>query len=58
MGEGNIDYVGQFKALLKDGYTGAVVLETHWRGAGSAEASTRQSMKGMLELLRKAGALL
>jgi sugar phosphate isomerase/epimerase len=57
MGRGIIDFVGQFRALKKDGYSGAVVLETHWRGAGTPEESTRQSMAGMKELLRRAGAL-
>jgi len=57
MGRGFIDFVGQFRALKKDGYSGAVVLETHWRGAGTPEESTRQSMAGMKELLRRAGAL-
>lgn len=57
MGQGIIDYVGQFRALLKDGYHGAVVLETHWRGAKTPEESTRQSMAGMKRLLREAGAL-
>lgn len=31
IGEGQVDYVGQFKALLDDGYDGYVVLETHYR---------------------------
>jgi sugar phosphate isomerase/epimerase len=57
MGRGIIDFAGQFRALKKDGYRGAVVLETHWRGAGTAEESTRQSMAGMKELLRRAGAV-
>jgi sugar phosphate isomerase/epimerase len=57
MGTGIIDWLGQFRALKADGYTGAVSLETHWRGAGTPEASSRQSMAGMKELLRKAGAL-
>ncbi|MGH9902768.1 MAG: sugar phosphate isomerase/epimerase family protein [Pyrinomonadaceae bacterium] len=57
MGRGIIDFVGQFRALKRDGYRGAVVLETHWRGAGTPEESTRQSMAGMKELLRRAGAL-
>ena len=57
MGRGLIDYVGQFKALLNDGYTGTMSLETHWNGAGSPEDSSRQSMAGTKELLRKAGAL-
>jgi sugar phosphate isomerase/epimerase len=54
MGKGIIDYVGQFRALRKDGYTGALSLETHWRGGGTPEESTRQSMRGLKDLLRKA----
>jgi len=57
MGRGIIDYVGQFRALVQAGYSGTVSLETHWRGAGSEEESSRQSMAGMKEQLRKAGAL-
>ncbi|HXY23879.1 MAG TPA: sugar phosphate isomerase/epimerase family protein [Candidatus Acidoferrum sp.] len=57
MGRGLIDYEGQFRAMLKMGYTGTMSLETHWRGAGSAEESSRQSMAGMKALLKKAGAL-
>ena len=57
MGQGVIDWVGQFRALNNDGYRFAVSLETHWRGAGSAETSTRQSWAGMKDELQKAGAL-
>jgi L-ribulose-5-phosphate 3-epimerase len=57
VGRGLIDFVGQFRALKRDGYRGPVVLETHWRGAGSAEESTRQSMAGLKEQLRLANAL-
>ena len=55
MGSGEIDWVGQFRALRRGGYRGALSLETHWRGAGlTAEESSRQSMAGMKELLRRA----
>jgi sugar phosphate isomerase/epimerase len=55
MGTGEIDWTGQFRALKRDGYRGALSLETHWRGTGlSAEESSRRSMAGMKELLRKA----
>jgi sugar phosphate isomerase/epimerase len=57
MGAGVIDWVGQFAALKRDGYHYAVSLETHWRGAATAEESSRQSWAGMKEQLRKAGAL-
>jgi sugar phosphate isomerase/epimerase len=55
VGGGIIDWVGQFKALQRDGYHHAVSLETHWRGAGTPEASTRISMKGLKDNLKKAG---
>ncbi|HTS11556.1 MAG TPA: sugar phosphate isomerase/epimerase family protein [Candidatus Limnocylindrales bacterium] len=57
MGRGLIDWTGQFRALLHDGYHYAVSLETHWRGAGTAEESTRQSWAGMKKELAAAGAL-
>jgi sugar phosphate isomerase/epimerase len=57
MGGGTIDWLGQFKALKRDAYNYAVSLETHWRGAGSPEESTRQSWAGMKKLLQQAGSL-
>jgi len=57
MGHGIIDWTGQFAALKRDGYHLAVSLETHWRGAGTPEESTRQSWAGMKDELQKAGAL-
>jgi L-ribulose-5-phosphate 3-epimerase len=57
MGQGVIDWVGQFAALKRDGYRHAVSLETHWHGGGTPEASTVQSWAGMKDELQKAGAL-
>lgn len=57
MGGGTIDWPGQFAALKRDGYHFAVSLETHWRGAGTPEESTRQSWAGMKEQLRKVDGL-
>jgi len=57
MGRGLIDWVGQFKALKQDGYRLAVSLETHWRGAGTPEESTRQSWAGMKKQLQEAAAI-
>jgi len=57
MGRGSIDWTGQFKALVHDGYQYAVSLETHWRGAATPEESTRQSWAGMKKELQDAGAL-
>jgi len=56
MGRGIIDWTGQFAALKHDGYQLAVSLETHWRGAGTPEESTRQSWAGMKSQLQKADA--
>ena len=57
MGSGVVDWLGQFRALKRDGYHGAVSLETHWDGGGTAEESSRQSWAGMKNLLQKAGAI-
>jgi sugar phosphate isomerase/epimerase len=57
MGKGTIQYVEQFRALMRDSYRGTMSLETHWNGGGTPEESSRQSMAGEKELLRKAGAL-
>jgi sugar phosphate isomerase/epimerase len=56
MGCGIIDWSGQFQALKRDGYRFAVSLETHWRGAGTPEESTRQSWAGMKKQLQESGA--
>lgn len=57
MGKGVMDWAGQFRALKNDRYAHAVTLETHWRGAGTPEESSRQSWAGMKSLLKKADAL-
>jgi L-ribulose-5-phosphate 3-epimerase len=55
VGGGKIDYVGQFRALLKDGYTGTMSLETHYLNAAKdKEASSRESMDGILDVIRNA----
>ncbi len=55
LGGGIIDWVGQLQALKRDGFHYALSLETHWRGAGTPEASTRISMAGLKKTLAKAG---
>lgn len=57
MGRGTVDWVGQFKALKRDGFHFAVSLETHWDGGGTPEQCSRKSWAGMKDLLRKAEAL-
>lgn len=55
VGTGVVDWVGQLRALQRDGYRYAVSLETHWRGAGTPEASTRISMADLKKALTQAG---
>ncbi|HEV2578095.1 MAG TPA: sugar phosphate isomerase/epimerase family protein [Acidobacteriaceae bacterium] len=54
---GYIDWAAQFRALKSIGYRDAVSLETHWRGAGTAEQSSRISWAGMKKELQTAGAI-
>jgi sugar phosphate isomerase/epimerase len=55
VGAGMVDWVGQLQALQRDGFRYGLSLETHWRGAGTPEASTRVSMAGLKASLSKAG---
>jgi sugar phosphate isomerase/epimerase len=54
---GLIDWPAQFRALESIGYHNAVSLETHWRGAGTPEASSRISWAGMKKALQDSQAL-
>ena len=55
--KGFIDWTAQFRALRQAGYRDAVSLETHWRGGGTPEQSTRISWAGMKQDLKEASAL-
>ena len=55
--KGYIDWTAQFRPLKAIGYSNAINLETHWRGAGTPEASTRISWAGMKKDLQQAGAI-
>jgi len=54
--KGFIDWAAQFRALKQSGFREAVSLETHWRGAGTPEESTRVSWAGMKQALTDADA--
>jgi sugar phosphate isomerase/epimerase len=54
---GYIDWTAQFRALKQMGYSDAVDLETHWRGAGTPEASSEVSWRGMKKDLEQAGVI-
>ena len=59
IGEGEIDYVGQFAALKRDGYTGWISLETHYRpetgsgpdGKGTPEDGSRPCLAALRSLI-------
>ena len=53
VGKGMIDYLGQFKALIDDGYDGVVSLETHYAPNGDKERGTRESFNGIIDALRR-----
>jgi len=55
VGTGVVDWVDQLRAFHAMGYHWAVSLETHWRGAGTPEASSRVSMADLKKALREAG---
>jgi len=55
IGSGKIDFPGQFRALIKNGYEGTMSLETHYLNAAkNKEASSRESMEGLLKVIRGA----
>lgn len=51
MGDGDVDYVGQFRALKADGYSGFLSLETHYRPGGSAEEGSRRCLASLRRML-------
>jgi len=55
IGSGKINYVGQFRALIANKYEGTMSLETHYLNAAKdKEASSRESMEGLLKVIREA----
>jgi sugar phosphate isomerase/epimerase len=53
VGDGEMDNLGQIRALLKDGYKGTFTLETHWRDPKGKTYSTEQSIKALLDVIAK-----
>lgn len=46
IGDGEVDYLGQFSALVRDGYKGYLSLETHWRPTSQLPEEIVQMPKG------------
>jgi sugar phosphate isomerase/epimerase len=56
IGDGSIDYTGQFRALAADGYNGMISLETHYiHPEGGRERATRESLIALRAILQQAG---
>ncbi len=54
VGKGEMDIGGQLRALIDDDYSGIVTLETHYvPEGGTKEEGTRESWKGLIEVLRE-----
>lgn len=56
VGEGDIDWAGQFKALHEAGYKGYLSLETHYAGPDGKEATSRACLEAMNRILKEVGA--
>jgi L-ribulose-5-phosphate 3-epimerase len=55
IGSGKIDYLGQFRALLQNGYEGTLSLETHYLNAAkNREQSSKESIEGLLKVIKEA----
>jgi sugar phosphate isomerase/epimerase len=54
VGEGEMDNLGQIRALLKTGYKGGWTLETHWRPPQGKAYATRTSLTALLKVVESA----
>lgn len=56
LGSGEVDLLGQLRALKADGYTGVISMENHFAPPdGDTEAGVRQSFAGLQQLLAQVG---
>lgn len=54
VGGGQIDFVGQFKALKEMHYSNTMSLETHYRNAANNRyTSSEESMDGIVKVLKE-----
>ncbi len=53
VGDGDFDHVGQLRAFLRDGYTGAISLETHFQIDGSKAKASEYSLQGLLQAVAR-----
>lgn len=53
VGAGEMDNLGQIRALLKDGFKGTFTLETHWKDPKGPMYATETSLAGLLKVIEK-----
>ena len=53
VGEGEMDNLGQIRALLKDGYKGKFTLETHYKSPQGKAHASRTSLTALLKVVEK-----
>jgi L-ribulose-5-phosphate 3-epimerase len=53
VGTGEMDNLGQIRALAKDGYKGSFTLETHWKDPKGPMYATETSLAGLLKVIEK-----
>lgn len=53
IGDGEIDYWGQLRALKADGYEGYISLETHFKPGGAAEEGSRLCLAALNKMIPK-----
>jgi sugar phosphate isomerase/epimerase len=52
IGAGEVDWAGQIRALIRDGFAGVAGLETHWRLPGdTGERSTVETWRGLSKVV-------
>lgn len=55
VGAGEVDWIGQFGALLRDGFRGTLSLETHYKGPdGTGYSASHESVISIFDLIKKA----
>ena len=53
VGDGDVDYWGQLRALKADGYNGYLSLETHYKPGGAAEEGSQECLVSLKDMLAK-----
>ena len=53
VGDGDMDNLGQIRALLKSGYKGAFTLETHYKSPQGKAHASRTSLTALLKVVEK-----